>query len=533
MPKGNDACSVAAAATVAIITFYNLAVVKKTLEPETIGGKPISMEQTLRLFSSSQVPGEKCDRLHVEKNSRHICVMSCNQWYSVEVIDTEGKLISPVDILKCFYCIRKHAKNTAKNSSRKAILLPIQCVTVLNRTKWSKYRNELISSSKANHSALNCIENAIMCVSLVDHEEEKDANTDVKNLYYGFKCSQTWFDHGLSILCDSSGRCSIQGNHGVADAPPALYMVRWSQESLRRGFLVAPNAIYSEFKNLYSKDSTNTDELLPFAVSICPFDIKAWAKGAAAIKEGSNEALNIYNSFSTNIVVIDKNFAKERIKAIGLPPDAFVQICLQLAFYRMHNYVAPTYETGSTRQFFHGRTETIRSCTREVKDFCEAMDQFTANERGNAITDIVLKKFEQALSAHVDLTVDAMSGRGIDRHLLVLQLLASEIGLEHDLFTNASFLKSKSYSLSTSNISSSGWNAKDNEWAVGYFPAMIDGYGCAYTISPSCIKIMVSSFTASKETDISKFEDQIVKAASGLFELGKLLLNKNCKEGLP
>jgi len=34
---------------------------------------------------------------------------------------------------------------------------------------------------------------------------------------------------------------------------------------------------------------------------------------------------------------------------------------------------APTYETASTRKFYHGRTETVRSCTVEAVEWCTSM----------------------------------------------------------------------------------------------------------------------------------------------------------------
>jgi carnitine O-octanoyltransferase len=33
----------------------------------------------------------------------------------------------------------------------------------------------------------------------------------------------------------------------------------------------------------------------------------------------------------------------------------------------------PTYETASTRGYYHGRTETMRTCTAEVVEWCKAM----------------------------------------------------------------------------------------------------------------------------------------------------------------
>jgi hypothetical protein len=55
-------------------------------------------------------------------------------------------------------------------------------------------------------------------------------------------------------------------------------------------------------------------------------------------------------------------------------PDAYVQICLQIAFFRIAGYFAAVYETASTRKYLHGRTETCRSFTVEVKQFITAFE---------------------------------------------------------------------------------------------------------------------------------------------------------------
>ena len=34
----------------------------------------------------------------------------------------------------------------------------------------------------------------------------------------------------------------------------------------------------------------------------------------------------------------------------------------------------PTYETATTRHFYHGRTETVRSCTKEAIKFANALN---------------------------------------------------------------------------------------------------------------------------------------------------------------
>lgn len=52
--------------------------------------------------------------------------------------------------------------------------------------------------------------------------------------------------------------------------------------------------------------------------------------------------------------------------------DAFVQLALQLAYFRIHQHPIPVYETALTRGFQHGRTETIRSFTTESYAFLKA-----------------------------------------------------------------------------------------------------------------------------------------------------------------
>ena len=41
--------------------------------------------------------------------------------------------------------------------------------------------------------------------------------------------------------------------------------------------------------------------------------------------------------------------------------------------------MAPTYETAPIRQFYHGRTETMRTCTNEAFAWCKAMDDPTVD----------------------------------------------------------------------------------------------------------------------------------------------------------
>ena len=49
-------------------------------------------------------------------------------------------------------------------------------------------------------------------------------------------------------------------------------------------------------------------------------------------------------------------------------------MAIQLAHYRLHRAFAPTYETGHTRAFYHGRTDTVRTCSLASCAFVRAME---------------------------------------------------------------------------------------------------------------------------------------------------------------
>ena len=106
-------------------------------------------------------------------------------------------------------------------------------------------------------------------------------------------------------------------------------------------------------------------------------------------------------------------------------------------------------------------------------------------------------------------------------HLLCLQLVAAEMEFENmpSLFSDPLYMKSKSFDLSTSNISGGGFGAPRNEWWGGYAPATTDGYGCGYTISPECIKILLTTFTSSSKTSGEQFEKNFCKSMKDLSDI--------------
>nr|CAH7723878.1 unnamed protein product [Callosobruchus chinensis] len=98
-----------------------------------------------------------------------------------------------------------------------------------------------------------------------------------------------------------------------------------------------------------------------------------------------------------------KCFGKNFVKAHQLSPDSFVQMAIQLAFYRIHRVPGAQYESASTRKFIHGRTETIRSCSIESVDFAKTMldTSKTVAEKLAALKEAINKHKEYAQQFNV------------------------------------------------------------------------------------------------------------------------------------
>ena len=155
-----------------------------------------------------------------------------------------------------------------------------------------------------------------------------------------------------------------------------------------------------------------------------------------------------------------------RSRVARLSPDAFIQMAMQLAWYRTRGSFTATYETSLTRLFKNGRTETIRTLTADSRAFVLAMVDPNSTVSPSASRYRYVRRsyrpqpqkrqslLRRAVQTHTSLTRQAATGRGIDRHLLGLRcVLDASAGERHDLFDDPLFAESQTWRLSTSGLS--------------------------------------------------------------------------------
>ena len=197
-------------------------------------------------------------------------------------------------------------------------------------------------------------------------------------------------------------------------------------------------------------------------------------------------------------------YGKGLIKKFKCSPDAYVQMIIQLAYYKMYGKNRPTYESAATRKYQLGRTETCmplaprpltetgwdanmnitnpgRSVSTDSVAFCQAMEDPTVPP------SVCTQLLRKAIDSHVSYLTDASSGYGVDRHLFGLKQFLPSDKPKPSIFTDPANAYSSSWFLSTSQLSS--------EWFNGYgWGQVIDeGFGIAYMINEGLLAFNVAS----------------------------------------
>ena len=117
-------------------------------------------------------------------------------------------------------------------------------------------------------------------------------------------------------------------------------------------------------------------------------------------------------------IMVHDEFGKGLVKKCRTSPDSFIQMALQLAYFRDIGRHHLTYEASMTRLFREGRTETVRACSLESCDWIRSMEDAGASKSER------LQKLQVACEYHVKQYRDAMTGKGVDRHLFCLYVIS-------------------------------------------------------------------------------------------------------------
>ena len=175
-------------------------------------------------------------------------------------------------------------------------------------------------------------------------------------------------------------------------------------------------------------------------------------------------------------------YGSNYIKKAGHSPDAYAQMAIQLASYRLHGKQVGTYEATQMRPFLHGRTETTRTVSFESAAFVKRMGMVAKFDDDAAAMAEKRDLLQKATRSHVAYIGKAAQGKGVDRHFTGLAMTAAEnphISLP-SLYSDPVFHRSKTWRNSTSHLT----HPTIENWGFGQ--VVPDGLGVGYSVKPDC-----------------------------------------------
>uniref|UniRef100_A0A8C7VF22 Carnitine O-palmitoyltransferase n=1 Tax=Oncorhynchus mykiss TaxID=8022 RepID=A0A8C7VF22_ONCMY len=464
---------------------------REELKPSRVPGTviPLCAAQCERMFNTTRTPGEET----APSNDQHLRPVSllCRD-YKILTCPLLWQFCSPYR--QSYFPASKHCGQ-------------VQYILFL-RIPWAKARKEYFSLG-VNKRSLDCIEKAAFFVTLDDDEqgmmgEDPAASLDryAKSLLHG-KCYDRWFDKSFSVVIYKNGKIGLNAEHSWADAPVVAHL--WEYVLATDSFQLGYN------EEGHCKGEVDASLPRPQRLS---WDI------TPECQEQISQSLAVAQALADDVdfhVFSFRDFGKGMIKKCRISPDAYIQLALQLAYYRDRGMFCLTYEASMTRLFREGRTETVRSCSNESCAFIKALE-------GGEGVEVCRRLLRQASEKHQNLYKHAMTGAGIDRHLFCLYVVSKYLGVD------SPFLKevlSEPWHLSTSQTPVQQVELFDMvnhpeyvSCGGGFGPVADDGYGVSYTImGENMMNFHISCKHSCPQTSSHKYGGQIRQALRDMLQL--------------
>ncbi|KAI7867549.1 acyltransferase ChoActase/COT/CPT [Spinellus fusiger] len=470
------------------------------------GNQAQCMHQYRRIFGVTRIPMPHCDSVlqHDPSKYSHITVLVRDQVFRLDTCD--GQVLKTVDAIE-----KELLDIVGYVQHLKTPEAPISLLTSWHRDSWAVARNHLLALDPSNRESTDIIEQSLFTVSLDDHTQGNDLSLQAKTIMCGHQGigngHNRWYDKCINLVIENNGKCAISGEHSPLDALTASYVLDHMLKEPCPGPL-NPQVVKGALSNVHHlkwKIDATLEKALVEAQTV-----------ADVVAADSDVGVLIFNDYGSSWVK----------KNARIPPDAFYQMAIQLAYYRSHRRFTATYESSSTRKYSHGRTETIRSCTTDSIRFVEAM------ENKNAENSIKYNLLVKAANTHRDNSIRASDGHGCDRHLLALSLLnadhemLSEDGqmkkvLVHPIFKDPSFSQSQQWLLSTSSL-----HAGVRLMGSGFGAVYPDGYGINYMPDSHVVKFGIESKCNAKSLSTANFMKNLTCALRDMRDM----CDQNSKE---
>ncbi|KAG0649339.1 Carnitine O-acetyltransferase [Hyphodiscus hymeniophilus] len=449
--RRHDPSKRAAAITTAVLEFKGQ-VDQGTLEPEYMKKLPVSMESYQWMFNACRVPAKPADHpvKYSAAENKHIIVLRKNQFFKL-MHEVDGKQLNTSELEQQFKRIYQKADKGAA----------VGMLTTENRDVWTDARETLLKAHPSNAKALKDVESASFLVCLDDASpvtlEER------AHQYWHGDGANRWFDKPLQFIINENGTSGFLGEHSMMDGTPTHRLNDYVNEVIFNNKL--------DFSDPSIRSNLPDPTVIKFHVTK---DVQA------EIERATKDFTEVIGAHELRVQAY-QGYGKGLIKKFKCSPDAYVQMIIQLAYFKMYGKNRPTYESAAVRRFQQGRTETCRSVSDDSVAFCKAIVDHSIDPKETVAL------FHKAVKSHVEYISAASDGKGVDRHLFGLKKLLGPNDEVPAIYKDPTYAYSCSWYISTSQLSSEYFNG------YGWSQVIDDGWGIAYMINENSIQFNVVS----------------------------------------
>ncbi|CAH8602295.1 unnamed protein product [Dicrocoelium dendriticum] len=489
-------------------------------------GQPMCMDQYYRLFTSYRYPGKTKDALVTVSerdpfDSEYICVVCLDQLFIMEVV-TNGTRLSEEDIYNQLRRIVQFAEEVVSGENDAFAQPRVGALTAMRRNEWADVRERMSKDpkNKENLEAIACsmfvlcldqpigpvreLEEVVDLNGSIDELSEEDAEVErddvslALQLLHGmgskFNAANRWYDKTMQFIISRDGNCGLNYEHSVAEGIAVIrlieHILQYMQEVKRWRLVRFPSLCEQATPK---RLEWNLDQHTQNTITKALADIDKLA-----------EDLDLY-------ILRYNEYGREFPKTVNMSPDSFIQLALQLAHFKLHNYLVPTYESASTRRFALARVDNIRACSMPALEWCKAMTGQT-----KCTTDEKIRLLRKAMDWQTEIMLETILGHGVDNHLLGLRQIASINGMRlPEIFRDEAYLEANRFRLSTSQVPTT------MDAFMCYGAVVPNGYGAAYNPHPDNVVVVISCWRTNPENSAVKFANMLTAAFTEMRDLVK------------
>eukprot|EP00949_MAST-11_sp_MAST-11-sp1_P004057 g4057.t1 len=492
-PHGTSQAARAASLVFSSLKFVS-ALKFERLQPDVWRGKPLCMSQFKRMFGAARIPSSVADKWVVSEESTHVVVLSKNHFYYFDALWPTGEVgVTENQILETLKTILSDSERL-EASEEEGSCPPVGVLTSAKRSVWAKSRAQLCAISANNEKILQLIDSALFVVCLDDSMPDTVASRAANMLHGSYQLHESgmqkgtlcnrWYDKLQIVVC-ANGVAGINFEHFSVDGQTVLrYVSDVFADSIIR------------FASSITKTMHGKGYLRP-VIDAPIVDAKKITNGPRIEPRrlswdlDESISMNIHyaeTSLSDQIMQSDtavlefSSYGKRWIVQQKMSPDAFLQVCMATAYYELYGTFVSTYESVSTKAYFHGRTEAGRMCTTELQDFARVLSK---RETSAAVK---MRRFREAIKAHSSIVKLCCRGKGVDRHLFALNAMCREHGVKVP-----PFLEGHAYKKLTTSILSTSNCGNPSLRLFGFGPVVSMGFGIGYIIADDRMSLCVTS----------------------------------------